>query len=195
MGASGYPIPIQDYIQGIPPLFIDPFFPGGVNLGVNTPEGLYPLTGIKDLTFDVSAARGLTILDNAITAAFGQLNATSVNVFGYSQSAVIASMEMKALDPTNTPSSIPLNFTLVGNPSNPNGGLLARFPDWPCRAWGWTCSASRRRTTRSKPTSSPSNTTVSATSRNTRSTWSRMSTHSWASSSCTATTRSCRARN
>ncbi|WP_236980009.1 MULTISPECIES: PE-PPE domain-containing protein [Mycobacterium] len=128
MGASGYPIPIQDYIQGIPPLFIDPFFPGGVNLGVNTPEGLYPLTGIKDLTFDVSAARGLTILDNAITAAFGQLNATSVNVFGYSQSAVIASMEMKALDPTNTPSSIPLNFTLVGNPSNPNGGLLARFP-------------------------------------------------------------------
>ncbi|OBK22166.1 hypothetical protein A5634_08340 [Mycobacterium asiaticum] len=130
MGASGYPIPIEDYIQGIPPLYIDPFYTGGINIGINTPEGLYPLTGIKDLTFDVSAARGLTILDNAITAAFGQLGATSVNVFGYSQSAVIASMEMMALNPTNTLGGGPanLNFTLVGNPSNPNGGLLARFP-------------------------------------------------------------------
>lgn len=131
MGASGYPIPVEDYIQGIPPLYIDPFYTGGINLGINTPEGLYPLTGIKDLTFDVSAARGLTILDNSIRAAFGQLAATSVNVFGYSQSAVIASMEMIALNPTNTPGGSifnDLNFTLVGNPSNPNGGLLTRFP-------------------------------------------------------------------
>ncbi|OBK14158.1 PE family protein [Mycobacterium asiaticum] len=131
MGASGYPIPIEDYIQGIPPLYIDPFYPGGTNIGINTPEGLYPLTGIKDLTFDVSAARGLTILDNAINAAFGQLGATTVNVFGYSQSSVIASMEMLALNPSNTPGGSifnDLNFTLVGNPSNPNGGLLSRFP-------------------------------------------------------------------
>ena len=84
-------------------MYIDPFYTGGINLGINTPEGLYPLTGIKDLTFDISAARGLTILDNSIRAAFGQLAATSVNVFGYSQSSVIASMEMIALNPTNTP--------------------------------------------------------------------------------------------
>lgn len=131
MGASGYPIPIEDYIQGIPPLYIDPWWTGGINLGINTPEGLYPLTGIKDLTFDVSAARGLTILDNSIRAAFGQLAADSVNVFGYSQSAVIASMEMIALNPTNTPGGsiyTDLFFSLVGNPSNPNGGLLSRFP-------------------------------------------------------------------
>lgn len=131
MGASGYPIPIEDYIQGIPPSYIDPIWGGGINLGINTPEGLYPLTGIKDLTFDVSAARGLTILDNAIRAAFGELTASQVNVFGYSQSAVIASMEMIALNPANIPGAgvfTDLNFTLVGNPSNPNGGLLARFP-------------------------------------------------------------------
>ncbi|MDP7704524.1 MULTISPECIES: PE-PPE domain-containing protein [unclassified Mycobacterium] len=130
MGASGYPIPIQDYIQGLPPLYIDPFFPGGPNIGINTPEGLYPLTGVKDLTFDVSAARGLTILNNAINQAFAGLPAGSnVNVFGYSQSSVIASMEMKALNPGNVFGAGPnLNFTLVGNPSNPNGGLLTRFP-------------------------------------------------------------------
>src|SRR5258705_7062484 len=39
---------------------------------------------------------------------------------------------MRALNPTNTPggSSIPfghLNFTLLGDPMNPNGGLLERF--------------------------------------------------------------------
>lgn len=130
MGASGYPIPIPDYIQGIPPMYIDPFFPGGPNIGINTPEGLYPLTGVQDLTFDVSAARGLTILNNAITQAFSSLPpGGNVNVFGYSQSAVIASMEMKALNPSNVFGAGPnLNFTLVGNPSNPNGGLLTRFP-------------------------------------------------------------------
>lgn len=131
LGASGYPIPVPDYIQGIPPLYIDPFFPGGPNIGVNTPEGLYPLTGVKALTFDVSAAQGLTILNDSITRAFAALPlpGDNVNVFGYSQSSVIASMEMRALNPSNIFGAGPnLNFSLVGNPSNPNGGLLTRFP-------------------------------------------------------------------
>jgi hypothetical protein len=133
MGASGLPIPPADYITGIPPLYINNLFPAGNPLGVNTPEGLYPLTGIKDLTFDLSTSRGVTILNNAIQSAIGSGN-TTVNVFGYSQSSVIASIEMQALNPTNTPglSTLPagttLNLTLVGNPANPNGGLLARFP-------------------------------------------------------------------
>ncbi len=132
MGASGLPIPPADYVTGIPPLYIDNLFPPGNPFGLNTPEGLYPLTGIKDLTFDLSTSRGLTILNNAIQSAIASGN-TTVNVFGYSQSSVIASIEMHALNPTNTlgGSLIPgtnLNLTLVGNPANPNGGLLARFP-------------------------------------------------------------------
>ncbi len=132
MGASGLPIPPPAYIVGIPPLYIDPHFPAGNPFGLNTPEGLYPLTGIKDLTFDLSTSRGVTILDNAIHSAISSGN-TTVNVFGYSQSSVVASIEMHALNPTNTPggSLIPgtnLNLTLVGNPANPNGGLLSRFP-------------------------------------------------------------------
>src|ERR1700744_5324385 len=101
----------------------------GITIGISTPEGLYPLTGIKDLSFDISAARGLTILDNAIHTAFNT-GSTQVNIFGYSQSAVIASLEMHALNPFNMPGGSPLNlnFTLVGAPSNPNGGLLTRFP-------------------------------------------------------------------
>lgn len=130
LGASGYPIPSQEYIDGIPALF---GFPAGLNIGINTPEGLYPLTGVKSLTFDVSAAQGVQILNNAINSAIASPGYISANVFGYSQSAVIASMEMAALNPLNLPyplgTSIQgLNFTLVGNPANPNGGLLARFP-------------------------------------------------------------------
>jgi hypothetical protein len=130
LGASGYPIPSQEYIDGIPPLYS---IPTGLNIGIFTPEGLYPLTGVKSLTFDVSAAQGLTILNNAINSAIAS-GSNSINVFGYSQSAVISSMEMAALNPTNTPggSLLPpgtsLSFTLVGDPSNPNGGLLSRFP-------------------------------------------------------------------
>jgi hypothetical protein len=132
MGASGYPIPSQRYIDGLPQLYINPFVPAGTNVGINTPEGLYPLTGVKDLTLDVSLARGVTILNNAIQSY--AIPGNTINVFGYSQSAVIASLEMQALNPTNTPggsllpAGVTLNFTLVGDPSNPNGGLLTRFP-------------------------------------------------------------------
>jgi hypothetical protein len=139
LGASGYPIPwqIPAYITELPIVYLDQLWnaPGvfGAITGIATPEGLYPLTGIKDLTFDVSAARGVTILDGYIKSAVSS-GATQINVFGYSQSANIVSQEMMALNPTNTPggSLLPpgttLNFTLVGDVSNPNGGLLARFP-------------------------------------------------------------------
>jgi hypothetical protein len=143
LGASGLPIPPPAYIAGIPPLYIDPFFGAGTNVGVFTPEGLYPLTGIKDLTFDVSVARGLTILNNSIQTAI-QNGSTQINIFGYSQSAAIVSLEMQALNPTNTPGGsllppgVSLNVTLVGDVSNPNGGLLARFPGLSLPSLGFT---------------------------------------------------------
>ena len=133
LGASGLPIPPQDYIVGIPPLYINQFFPPGTNVGLPTPEGLYPLTGINNLTLDVSVSQGVTILNNAIQSAVASGN-TTINVFGYSQSSTISSVVMQMLNPTNTPGGsllppgVHLNFTLVGDPSNPNGGLLTRFP-------------------------------------------------------------------
>src|SRR5580693_6243722 len=142
LGASGLPIPPQDYIVGIPPLYIDRFFGAGTNIGIDTPEGLYPLTGINNLTFNVSVSQGLTILNNAIQTAVASGN-TTVNVFGYSQSAAIASLEMQMLNPSNTMqgsllSGVTLNFTLVGDVSNPNGGLLARFPGLDLQSLGLT---------------------------------------------------------
>ncbi|OBK53248.1 PE-PPE domain-containing protein [Mycobacterium sp. 1081908.1] len=133
MGPSGIPNPTPQQIALIVPKYIDPFWPNtGNNVGVFTPEGLYPITGIKDLTFNVSVARGVTALNNAIQSL--AVPGNTINVFGYSQSTVVASLEMQALNPTNTPGGsllppgVTLNFTLVGDPSNPNGGLLTRFP-------------------------------------------------------------------
>src|SRR5208283_1534747 len=119
-----------------------PFYPSGINVGVNTPEGLYPLTGVMSLTFNQSVSQGLTILNNAIQSLATPGN--TINVFGYSQSAAIVSLEMQALNPTNTlggsllPSGVNLNFTLVGDVSNPNGGLLARFPGLSLPSLGFT---------------------------------------------------------
>jgi PE-PPE domain/PE family len=142
LGASGYPIPSQEYIDGIPLLYINPFYPSGTNVGVNTPEGLYPLTGVNSLTFNQSVSQGLTILDNAIHSLATPGN--TINVFGYSQSAAIVSLEMQALNPTNTPggsllpSGVNLNITLVGDVSNPNGGALTRFPGLSLTSLGFT---------------------------------------------------------
>ena len=71
-------------------------------MGVNTPEGLYPLTGVNSLTFNQSVSQGLTILDNSIHSAISNGN-TTINVFGYSQSAAIVSLEMQALKPHHHP--------------------------------------------------------------------------------------------
>ena len=95
---------------------------------MSTAEGLYSFTGVKDLTLDISLACGVTELDNAITSVLGPApSAKVVSVFGASQSAIIASMEMPKLLAEGYSSSNAF-FTLIGDPSNPNGGLLARFP-------------------------------------------------------------------
>ncbi|MGV7507457.1 PE-PPE domain-containing protein, partial [Mycobacterium kansasii] len=64
-----------------------------LSIPLNTPEGLYPLTAIKDLTLQVSVDRGVEILDNALFGPTGLIaQGKSVAVLGYSQSAVISSL-------------------------------------------------------------------------------------------------------
>jgi len=101
--------------------------------GLNTPEELYPLTGVRSLYFNRSVQIGLTTMDNAVYHQIHDLN-QSVTVFGVSQSAVISSLYMRNLaaglssfGATPPPANM-LNFVLTGNEMNPNGGLLSRFP-------------------------------------------------------------------
>jgi PE-PPE domain len=130
MGGSGEPIPGTEYVDEANALYIEPNFPGttypgALANGLATPEGLYPLTGVNSLPLDTSVSEGVTILNNSIQA---NLAAGDVStVFGNSQSAVISSLEMEALDPSGTPSTLPVNFVLIGDEMNPNGGILERF--------------------------------------------------------------------
>ena len=123
MGPSGVPIPSQTYVTNVMKLYVTPNSPAGTQaLVVFTPEGLYPITGVKSLPLNTSVDQGGEILSETLAAQIGLGNRATI--FGYSQSAIIASLLAENLDP-----SVPVNLVLVGNEMNPNGGFLSRFPN------------------------------------------------------------------
>ena len=136
IGGSGEPIPPPSSVTAALNYFNQIFsvLPSNAH-ALFTPEGLYPLTGVKSLTLDVSVAQGVQILDSAIKNTLAANPSGSVAVFGASQSAVISSLEMENLaNPLLNPSpptANQLGFILVGDEMNPNGGILARFPGFP----------------------------------------------------------------
>jgi PE-PPE domain/PE family len=124
MTGSGTATPSLTYLNDVSTRYLSNFT--GPLQAVSTPEGLYPFTGVKDLTLDISLARGVTQLDNAINLAISP-GGGNIAVLGYSQSAILASMAMpQLLAQGYSPSQI--NFTLLGDISNPNGGVFPRFP-------------------------------------------------------------------
>jgi hypothetical protein len=142
MGGTGLPTPTPSYISDVEGLYLQPpspLFPGQPTFdaytfqGLTTPEQFCPFTACPTggLTFGQSLAQGEADLNSAIVP---QLQAgDNVAVFGYSQSADIASQEMDNLI-SNTPAGVDLNnldVVMVGDPQNPITGLLTRldFPD------------------------------------------------------------------
>jgi hypothetical protein len=137
MGGSGLPIPPPQYLTALTDRFLDPatpkfdgqpLFPVDVTNALFTPEGLYPLTGVKTLPLDTSLTQGVEILNQKIMSETAAGN--NLVVLGYSQSATINSLEMRnllALPADQQPTADQLSFVLLGDPSNPNGGLLSRF--------------------------------------------------------------------
>lgn len=141
MGPTGNPRPSGQYLRQVFNLYIRPFFPGAVASGLTTPEQFQPFSGIPSLTFDESVARGATILHEAIMAEYTA--GRDAVVLGFSQSASVATMEMRhlaGLPPGLRPDPDQLSFVLLGNPNNPNGGILARFPDVYLQPLGLTFS-------------------------------------------------------
>ncbi|QUR69444.1 PE family protein [Mycobacterium spongiae] len=140
IGGTGVPIPSQQYIDSANTLYVRS---ANVVQGLFTPSELYPLTGVRSLTLDSSVSEGVTILDDTL---YDQINnsGNSVTVFGISQGAIIASLEMENLAAGTSafgatpPAADQLNFVLAGNEMNPNGGLLARFPDLSLPSLGLT---------------------------------------------------------
>ena len=131
MGPSGFPVPAQSYLDAANNLYLN--LPPNSVLPLTTPEGLYPITGVNSLPLDPSVAQGVETLNNVL------LNAKApVDVFGYSQSSTIASLEMTQLH--NEDPTAPVNFILVGDPSNPDGGFLERFVGGTIPSFGVTAT-------------------------------------------------------
>ena len=139
LGPSGVPIPTQKYVDTVVKWYVTPNSPDGATPAqvVFTPEGLYPITGVKSLPLNTSVDQGMKILSDTLGLLPG---GTPTTVFGYSQSAIIGSLlEMGYISPTSPykdPSpAIPtelydsISFVFVGNEMNPNGGFLSRFPN------------------------------------------------------------------
>jgi PE-PPE domain len=131
MGGSGMPLPEGSWVDTVHSLYFpptalfdgQPTFPAADAHALYTPEEFYPF-GIDDLKLDDSVSQGLSDLNTALQPYID--SGTEVGVFGYSQSAIIASLEMAQLEAQGVPST-EVNFVLIGDLMNPNGGLFERF--------------------------------------------------------------------
>ena len=128
MGGTGNSGPDAAYQADVNASYIQRLFPGANPVGLTTPEQLYPITSFGKLTFAKSVTEGLTALQSAITTQLTDGN--NVVVFGYSQSATIATNEMRILDALpvgQRPDPSQLAFMLMADPNNPVGGIFERF--------------------------------------------------------------------
>jgi len=135
MGPSGVPIPSSDYVDRVM-WYFTPYAPDDTTAQVVfTPEGLYPITGVKSLPLDTSVDQGLTILSDTLALV---PDGMPTAVFGYSQSSIISSLLQDGYQTPGSPYPKPevptgledsITFVVIANEVNPNGGFLSRFPD------------------------------------------------------------------
>jgi hypothetical protein len=131
MGGSGLSTPSQELIDTLQSLYFpsaanfagQPIFSNVDPVALTTPEQFYPVTGVYQETLANSVAQGVQILDNQISPILSA--GGPVDIFGASQSAVIASLEMEQLEQTDP--SANASFVLIGDLMNPNGGIFERF--------------------------------------------------------------------
>ena len=132
VGASGLPTPGPGYTDAAVTGYLHGFT--GETQVVTTPEGLYPFLGPFGETFDRSVAQGAQNLVDAINGRIAADGVTPVSpenpvvVFGYSQGADVETSAMEELASQQDP--VPggdVHFVMIGNPANPNGGLLERY--------------------------------------------------------------------
>ncbi|WP_264001947.1 PE-PPE domain-containing protein, partial [Mycolicibacterium gadium] len=117
VGGTGKSVPSEAmmhalYEQG---LFTDPD-----PTGVQYPAQLWPIQG--KLTLDESVAVGVANLDSALVDVDGP-----VTVVGLSQGAVVVNYEKRALMAQPDPPT-DISFVTIGDPTNSDGGLLAKLP-------------------------------------------------------------------
>ncbi|MBV9173845.1 MAG: PE-PPE domain-containing protein, partial [Chloroflexi bacterium] len=130
-GGSGMPIPPPQYVEAADTLYLQPLGFDGTAQSSFTPEGSYPLDP-NSLGIDTSLGQDEKFMVSDIEgqiAGGGVSPENPVVVFGYSQSSDAASLLMPQLQADGVPSN-DVHFVLIGDPQNPDGGVLNTF-DFP----------------------------------------------------------------
>ena len=131
MDATFQPVVTDNWIREVMDNLVTPTSGVGyTGTAMNTPEELWPLTGLNSLTLNASIRTGYLLLDDRVHGQLAEHPRTPLVVFGKSQSAIIASVEKRTLaaeyaDRKEIPA---VSVNLLGNPLRPNGGLISRFP-------------------------------------------------------------------
>jgi hypothetical protein len=147
MGGTDHPLSVppdtqpfvNGYVAGADNNYLEP---SGLCVGgpctlvaVVTPEQFFPVFGT--MTFDQSVAQGVANLDRCVHGLSCTTNQAVPGttappysgpfvIYGYSQSATIATIEKRNLAAEQNPPAT--SFFLLENPNRPNGGILARGP-------------------------------------------------------------------
>lgn len=119
--------PTSEFVTDVYDRFLNPGFAAYSPIGLPTTEQDWPITGATSLPFNLAINQSVGDLDTAITQTYA---GHDLAVLGYSQSAVVATMEMNALDALpadQRPDPADLHFTLLGDMNNPDGGIFERF--------------------------------------------------------------------
>ncbi len=119
--------PTSAYVTDVYDRFLNPAFADFSPTGLPTPEQDWPITGPTSLPFNLAVNQSVTDLNTAITQTYA---GDELAVLGYSQSTVVATMEMNALDALpadQRPDPTDLHFVLLGDMNNPDGGIYERF--------------------------------------------------------------------
>jgi hypothetical protein len=130
MGGTNDPQPDPDYVKSVYNAYIkpNPQFSSAIPQGLFTPEQGWPTTSnLGNLTYDQSVRQGVPLLNAKLNSLLSTPTNSAV-VFGFSQSAEISSHEITALMAAGSPYQGQLSFVLTGDPENPVGGILERFP-------------------------------------------------------------------
>jgi hypothetical protein len=128
MGGTGDPSPSLKYMTAIEQAYLAKNFSGYTLVSLKTPEQFWPITGLTSESFGSSVRQGVAILNNAIMTQIAAGH--HVVVVGYSQSATIATLEMRYLDALPAalrPSSSLLKFVLLADPNSSMGGILTHW--------------------------------------------------------------------
>ena len=131
MDATFQPVVTDNWIREVMDNLVTPTSGAGyTGTAMNTPEELWPLTGLNSLTLNASIRTGYELLDERVHTQIAEHPRTPLVIFGKSQSAIIASVEKRnlAAEYADRKEIPPVSFNLLGNPLRPNGGLISRFP-------------------------------------------------------------------